>query len=163
MPRHVDSKKLPYSASELFDLVADVQRYPDFLPWVMGARVQSRADDLLVADLIVGFKIFREKFTSRVRLSRPTHIHVDYVNGPLKYLHNDWRFEEDTQGWTTIHFVVDFEFKSRLFETMVGALFSEAVKRMVNAFEARAISLYGLREAPLINSASATRTVSNLT
>jgi coenzyme Q-binding protein COQ10 len=142
MPRHFDSKLLPYRAEQMFDLVADVARYPEFLPWVVGARVRSKSDTQMVADLIVGFKMFRETFTSRVTLGCPERIDVDYVNGPLKYLHNHWRFEKNDDATCTIHFDVDFEFKNRLFETMVGALFSEAIRRMMAAFEKRAEALY---------------------
>jgi coenzyme Q-binding protein COQ10 len=160
MPKHFDSKRLPYRVEQLFDLVADVGSYPQFVPWIVGARVTSRSDTLLVADLIVGFKMFRERFTSKVKLDRPHVIHVDYVSGPLKYLHNEWRFEDHGDGSTTLHFEVDFEFRSRMFETLVGALFGEAVRRMVSAFEARAAALYGrpTPEPAGLSNASAPRT-----
>ncbi len=160
MPRHVEQRVLPYTREQLFDLVADVGSYPQFLPWVMGARIRSKTSDLLVADLMVGFKVFRETFTSKVTLERPNRIHVDYVNGPLKYLHNDWVFTDVGDGQTAIDFFVDFEFRNRLFESMAGAVFHEAVKRMVTAFEKRAIVVYGAGGAASsgINKSSATRT-----
>lgn len=168
MPRHVEQRVLPYSREQLFDLVADVGSYPQFLPWVAGARIRSRTPELLVADLVVGFKVFRETFTSKVTLDRPNRIHVDYINGPLKYLHNDWTFTDVTpesgEGGATaaprtaIDFFVDFEFKNRLFESMAGALFSEAVRRMVSAFERRAAELYGVGAAAEASKSSATRT-----
>lgn len=157
MPRHTDEKLLPYTPDQMFDLVADVRAYPQFLPWVVGSRVMSQSQDLITADLIVGFKVFRESFTSRVTLERPNHIHVDYVKGPLKHLYNDWRFEPVGAG-ARISFIVDFEFKNPLFERMVGGLFTEAVKRMVSAFEARADRLYKVGSASATSKASATRT-----
>lgn len=160
MPRHVEQRVLPYTREQLFDLVADVASYPQFLPWVIGARIRTKTPELLVADLMVGFKVFRETFTSKVTLERPGHIHVDYVNGPLKYLHNDWTFTEAGEGHTAIDFFVDFEFKNRLFESMAGAVFHEAVKRMVAAFEKRALAIYGAGGAASsgISKSSATRT-----
>lgn len=143
MPKHRETKFLPYPPEDVFDLVADVARYPEFLPWCEGARVGKRTDTTLVADLIIGFKVFRERFTSKVTLERPAHIHVDYVRGPLKYLYNDWRFSVTEDGGTRIDFVVDFEFKSRILERLVGSLFSEAARRMVGAFEKRANQVLG--------------------
>ncbi len=154
MPKHHDSRLLPYSQTQLFELVADVARYPEFLPWVIGARIQSRSETAMVADLIVGFKMFRERFTSKIILARPDTISVEYVSGPLKHLTNHWRFTPDAHG-TRIDFDVDFEFRSRLFETMVGALFSEAVKRMIHAFEKRASEIYASDKVDLSNSSAA--------
>jgi coenzyme Q-binding protein COQ10 len=143
MPKHAERRHLAYRPDQVYDLVADVGRYPEFLPWVIGARVASRNDREMVADLVIGFKMFRERFTSRVALDRPHHIHVDYVSGPLKFLHNDWKFLSNPDGTTTVEFRVDFQFKSRMFEAVVGALFTEAVHRMVSAFEKRAAAIYG--------------------
>jgi coenzyme Q-binding protein COQ10 len=151
MPKHRDTRLLPYTPEQLFDLVADVARYPDFLPWIIGARIQSRQQQLLVADLVVGFKMFRERFTSKVILERPNRITVDYVAGPLKHLSNHWSFTPEAGG-TRLNFEVDFEFRNRLFETMVGALFSDAVRRMIHAFEKRAHDLYGVDKADLSSS-----------
>ena len=143
MPRHAETRRLPYTPEQLFDLVADVARYDEFLPWVIGTRVTSRTDTMLVADLIVGFKMVREKFTSRVTFDRPSHLHVDYLSGPLKYLQNDWRFRP-APGGCDIDFSVDFEFKSRMFERLAGAFFGEAFRRMVASFEKRAREVYGV-------------------
>ena len=128
----------------MFDLVADVRRYPEFLPWVAAIRVRSESETELVADLSVGFRALRETFTSRVRLDRPAQIDVDYISGPLRHLHNHWKFQAHGSG-TKLDFAVDFEFKSRIFERLAGAFFHEAFKRMVTSFEARAEKLYGSR------------------
>lgn len=129
----------------MFELVADVQRYPEFLPWVAAVRPRQKADELTVWDMSVGFKSLRETFTSRVKLNRgqPGHIDVDYVSGPLKHLHNDWFFHPAPDGATRLEFSVDFEFKSKIFEKLAGAFFHEAFKHMVSSFEARAAKLYG--------------------
>ncbi len=145
MPRHSETRVLPWSPAEMFDLVADVKRYPEFLPWVVAVRPRQQEGDLAVWDMSVGFKSFRETFTSRVRLERPSHIDVDYVSGPLKHLRNDWYFHEASGGGTRIEFSVDFEFRSKIFERLAGAFFHEAFKRMVASFETRARKLYGSR------------------
>jgi coenzyme Q-binding protein COQ10 len=127
----------------MFDLVADVGRYQEFLPWVAATRIRSNTDRLMIADLVVGFRSLKETFTSRVEKQRPRHITVDYVEGPLKYLKNDWEFRPDGKGGTDIDFCVDFAFKSRLFETIAGQMFDRALRRMIAAFEERAHALYG--------------------
>ena len=154
MPQHAEIRHLPYTPEQMFDLVADVGSYQQFLPWVIGTRVRSKSDAALVADLVVGFKMLRETFTSRVTLERPRHVHVDYLEGPLKHLYNDWRFETATDGGTLVHFKVDFEFRSRVFETLAGAVFGDALRKMIGAFETRAQQLYGTG----ISSSSAQRT-----
>jgi len=126
----------------MFDLVADVGRYGEFLPWVAAVRVKSDGETEMVADLVVGFKALKERFTSRVAKDRPGHIHVDYLDGPLKYLKNDWTFEPDGEGGCLVGFNVDFEFKSRIFEMIAGQMFGTAIRKMVGAFEARAANLY---------------------
>ena len=143
MPRHSETKHLPYTPDQLFDLVADVARYDEFLPWVVAVRLRSSSETEAVADLVVGFNAFKERFTSRVLKQRPNRICVDYVEGPLKFLHNEWRFEPAPEGGTEVHFSVDFDFKSRLFETLAGAMFDRALRRMTDAFEQRAAVLYG--------------------
>ena len=143
MPRHTETRNLPYSPEQMFDLVADVKRYQEFLPWVAATRVRSDSANLMIADLVVGFKAIKETFTSRVTKQRPSTLAVDYIEGPLKYLHNSWRFEPDGKGGTDIHFCVDFAFKSRIFETLAGQMFDRALRRMIGAFEARAHELYG--------------------
>ncbi|HEX5183720.1 MAG TPA: type II toxin-antitoxin system RatA family toxin [Allosphingosinicella sp.] len=143
MPRHTETRSLPYTPEQLFDLVADVGRYPEFLPWVAATRIRSDSDTLMIADLVVGFSSLKETFTSRVAKERPSRIHVDYVDGPLKYLHNSWKFRPDGKGGTDVDFCVDFAFKSRLFESLAGRMFDRALRRMIHAFEARAHQLYG--------------------
>ena len=143
MPRHSETKRLPYTPQQMFELVADVANYDKFLPWVSAVRVRSNSDTEMVADLIVGFSAFKERFTSRVTKQRPTRILVDYIEGPLKYLKNEWRFEEAADGGTDVHFSVDFAFRSRLFESLAGAMFDRALRRMTSAFEERAAVLYG--------------------
>jgi len=142
MPRHEERRVLPYRPDQLFDLVADIEKYPQFLPWCVAARIRSRNDDLVIADLVIGFKMFRERFTSRVTLMRPDRIDVTYAEGPFKHLANHWRFLPHPVG-CEIDFFVEFEFRSHLFERLIGALFDEAVRRMVAAFETRAHKLYG--------------------
>lgn len=138
----------------MFDLVADVSHYPEFLPWVSAVRVRSNSDHEMIADLVVGFKSLRENFTSRVKKDKPTAISVDYVDGPLKFLSNDWRFIDRESGGCTVDFAVDFAFKSRIFETLAGQVFERALKKMTDAFVERAEVLYG--SAPGIKSSSAT-------
>ena len=134
---------MPYSAEQMFDLVADVGRYQEFLPWVVATRIRQRDERSILADLSVGFGPLRETFTSRVALDRPRSIDVDYVEGPLKRLHNSWRFNPDDKGGCLVDFMVDFTFRSRTFEAIAGRMFGEAVRKMVAAFEARAAALYG--------------------
>ncbi len=144
MPTHAEKKRLPYTPAEMFDLVADIEKYPEFLPWCVGTRIRSREGSLVVADMIIGYKMFRESFTSRVTLSKPDRIDVEYSDGPFRYLHNHWIFEPDGKG-TCIDFFVDFEFKSRILQAMIGVVSGEAVRIMVNAFERRAETVYGKR------------------
>ena len=143
MPKHSETRQLPYTPEQMFDLVADVARYPEFLPWVTAIRVRSNNDTQMVADMIVGFKGLRETFASRVDKQRPGHIRVDYLEGPLKYLHNDWKFRPDGQGGCLVDFCVDFAFKNRVFEMLAGQVFDRALRKMINAFEERAARLYG--------------------
>jgi coenzyme Q-binding protein COQ10 len=142
MPKHAETRHLPYSAEQMFDLVADVKRYPEFLPWVTAMRVRKDGPAETVADMIVGFKGLRETFTSRVEKHRPDSIHVEYVDGPLKYLRNDWRFRPEGEG-CAVDFQVDFAFKNRMFEMLAGQVFGTALRRMIGAFETRAAELYG--------------------
>ena len=138
---------MPYTPEQMFDLVADVKRYQEFLPWVAAVRVRSDSETLMIADLVVGFKSLKETFTSRVAKTRPTSIKVDYIEGPLKFLHNSWTFRPDGKGGTDIDFCVDFAFKSRIFESLAGQMFDRALRRMIGAFEDRARELYGPESA----------------
>jgi coenzyme Q-binding protein COQ10 len=144
MPRHSETKHLPYPPEQLFDLVADVAHYDEFLPWVVAVRIRSSSETETVADLVVGFNAFKERFTSKVKKQRPDRIEVDYIEGPLKYLHNEWRFESTPDGGTNLCFAVDFAFKSRIFEALAGQMFDRALRRMTGAFETRAAALYGI-------------------
>lgn len=146
MPKHSETRHLPYTAEQMFDLVADVRRYPEFLPWVSAMRVRQDSETETVADMIVGFKGLRETFTSRVEKSPPERISVDYVDGPLKYLRNDWRFRPEPGG-CAVDFSVDFAFKNRVFEMLAGQVFGTALRRMIGAFETRAAALYGAGSA----------------
>ena len=147
MPRHSETRHLPYTPEQLFALVADVASYDEFLPWVVAVRVRSSSEEETVADLIVGFSAFKERFTSRVLKDRPERITVDYVEGPLKYLHNEWRFERAPDGGTNVHFSVDFAFRNRLFESLAGQMFDRALRKMIGAFEQRAAVLYGISKS----------------
>jgi len=142
MPTHAEKRVLPYRPDQLFDLVADVEKYPEFLPWCIGARIRRRRSNIIVADLVIGFKMIRERFTSEVRLNREElHIDVRYLDGPFRYLNNHWAFYDHEDG-TLVDFYVDFEFRTRFLQRVMEPLFNEAVKRMVKAFETRAGTLY---------------------
>jgi coenzyme Q-binding protein COQ10 len=143
MAKYAERRLLPYTPEQLFDLVADIERYPEFLPWCIGARIRERRAGELNADLVIGFKVYRERFTSHVVLSPPGQIHVTYSDGPFRYLQNEWKFEPGPNGGCVIDFYVDFEFKSKMLQKLIEVLFSEAVRRMVAAFEGRARKLYG--------------------
>jgi coenzyme Q-binding protein COQ10 len=142
MPRHSETRFLPYTPEQMFDLVADIERYPEFLPWCVGMRVRERRDDVILADLMVGFKMIREKFTSKVTLQRPSRIDVVYIDGPFKHMENHWLFKPH-DGGCMVEFFIDFEFRSRMLRLVMEPLFHEAVRRMVGAFETRAARLYG--------------------
>ncbi len=143
MTTHAEKRNLPYTPQQLFDLVADVGCYPDFLPWCLSCRIKKQQDNVIYADLVIGYKMIREKFGSKVTLTSPSHIHVEYLSGPMKYLSNHWKFIEEEDGSCTIDFFVDFEFKNRILQNLMGVFFGEVVRRMVGAFEDRAKELYG--------------------
>jgi coenzyme Q-binding protein COQ10 len=157
MPTHAEHRYLPYGQKELFELVAAVERYPEFLPWCTAARITRRSGNVFDADLIVRFKVFQERFVSKVTLHPPALIDVAYVNGPFRYLNNHWRFIEAEDGGCTIDFCVDFEFRSKVLQKLIGLLFNEAVSRMVAAFETRARQLYGERAQPPVSEAEPVR------
>ncbi len=142
MPSHAEKRVLPYSAEQVYGLVADIEKYPEFLPWCLAARHLRREGDVVWSEMIIGFKFVRERFTSKVTLS-PLRIDVEYIDGPLKHLQNHWIFKDLPDGRCEIDFYVDFEFRSRVLQKLIGALFHEAISRMVRAFEARAKDLYG--------------------
>jgi coenzyme Q-binding protein COQ10 len=142
MPTHAEQRIVPYTPEQMYALVADIERYPEFLPWCVAARIRERRADFVSADLVIGFKVFRERFTSNVTLSPPDRIDVTYAEGPFRYLNNHWSFER-VPGGCRIEFFVDFEFKSRVLQKVIEVLFGEAVRRMVAAFDGRAHQLYG--------------------
>ncbi|MFT8850673.1 type II toxin-antitoxin system RatA family toxin [Acetobacter orientalis] len=146
MPKHAEKRVLAYQPEQIFDLVADVARYPEFLPWCASAQVRSRTATELVADLTVGFGPFRESFTSCVTLDRPTYITVRYERGPFRYLKNIWKFTPDPKG-CLVEFYVDFEFRSKILQAAIGVVFGEAVRLMVSAFIKRAKDIYGAPQA----------------
>ena len=146
MPTHAEKRRLPHSPEQMFDLVSDVEKYPEFLPWCVATRIRSRDEngETITADMVIGYKMFRERFTSKVVLDRPGMcIDVAYSEGPFRYLNNHWLFLEDGDG-TIVDFYVDFEFRSKLLQKLIGVVFNEAVKIMVHAFEKRALKIYGL-------------------
>lgn len=141
MPTHHETRFLPQTADQLFDLVSDVEDYPNFLPWCVALRVTGNQDNIIRADMVVGFKMIREKFTSKVTLTPKERIDVEYLDGPFRYLENRWLFIEK-EGGCEIDFFIDFEFRSRLLQKIMEPLFHEAVRRMVRAFEKRAAERY---------------------
>lgn len=148
MPAIHQTRDVPYKADEMFDLVADVGRYPEFLPWCAGARIKRREmegeNEVLVADLIIAYKVFREQFTSRVVLDGVARkIDVHYVQGPFRHLTNKWEFEPLPEGGSRIHFFLDFEFRSATFQALINGVFSKAFARMMQAFIDRADAIHG--------------------
>ena len=143
MPTHAEQRVVPYRPDQMFDLVADVDRYPEFLPWCVGSRIRERTEEVIMADLIIGYKMIRERFTSRVETQRSENrIGVSYADGPFRYLNNTWEFKPHEDG-CLVDFYVDFEFKNRMLQRIMGLFLNEAVRRMVVAFENRADALYG--------------------
>ncbi len=147
MPRHSETRIMPYTAAQMYDLVADVAKYPEFIPWCSAARIRSRTPkgpaEVMEADLVISFKVFRERFGSRVTL-RPddTEIDTEYLDGPFKYMQSTWGFK-DVGGGCEVSFFVDFEFKNAILQGVIGVVFNEAMQRIVRAFERRAGDLYG--------------------
>ena len=148
MPGSRETRRLPYSCEQMFDLVADVGRYGEFLPWVVATRVRSDTEQEMTADMLVGFKAIREKFTSRVTKDRPNRIDVHYLDGPLRGLDNSWVFRPTEDGGCEIDFCVQFTFRNAVFEALAGQYFDRAFRKMVEAFEKRADDLYGREQAP---------------
>ena len=146
MPGIQETRRLPYSCEQMFDMVADVARYGEFLPWVVATRVRSNSETEMVADMLVGFKALREKFTSRVVKERPHSITVHYMDGPMRDLDNRWLFRPTEDGGCELDFAVDFTFRNALFQSLAGQYFDKAFRKMVAAFETRAAVLYGVAE-----------------
>lgn len=145
MTTHAEKRNLPYTPEQLFALVASVEKYPEFLPWCISSKITRQdAPNIFYADLVIGLKMIREKFGSKVTLYEDTnHIYVEYLSGPMKYLSNHWKFTREEDGSCTIDFFVDFEFKNKVLQGIMGVFFNETVQRMVQAFENRAKELYG--------------------
>ncbi|MFN3644598.1 MAG: type II toxin-antitoxin system RatA family toxin [Gemmobacter sp.] len=148
MPTHRETKRLPWSAAEMYALVADVERYPEFLPWCAAARVRTRRPvgdgaELMEADLVISFKVFREKFGSRVILwPERRRIETEYIDGPFRHMRSTWDFRDLDGGGCEVEFFVDFEFRNAILQGIVGIVFNEAMQRIVRAFEARAAALH---------------------
>lgn len=145
MLSHFEQKHLPYSREQMFDLVAAVDQYKEFAPWCVASRINKReSESVFYADLVVGYKVFREKFSSKVILDKPNEISIEYQQGPLKNLKNHWIFKEVENGSCVIDFSVEFEFKNVALQGLANMFFNEVVKRMIDAFEARAQEIYGV-------------------
>ena len=144
---------MPYSAEQMFDLVADVGRYPEFLPWIAATRVRSDDGREMIADMLVGFKNLREKFTSRVEKVRPERVQVHYVDGPMRDLDNVWLFRPIDDQSCEVDFSVSFSFRNALFEKLAGQYVDRAFRKMVAAFEERAEALYGSSNSSAISAA----------
>ncbi|NRB33905.1 MAG: type II toxin-antitoxin system RatA family toxin [Rhodobacteraceae bacterium] len=148
MPTHSETKRLPYTAQQMYDLVADVAKYPQFLPWCAAARIRQtyQAGDARVmeADLVISFKVFRERFGSRVTLyPDDKKLVTEYLDGPFRYMRSDWAFADAEGGGCDVSFFVDFEFKNAVLQGIIGVVFNDAMQRIVRAFERRAAELYG--------------------
>ena len=140
--KHIESRILKHEPLNLFNLVSDVKKYPEFLPWCLGARVKNFSEYKLDADLIIGFKIYKEVYSSQILLDYTNYkITVDYKDGPFQHLNNYWIFKDNPEG-CEVEFMVDFKFKSNFLQSIMETLFTEAVLRMVKAFENRADQLY---------------------
>jgi len=148
MPKYETKRTVGHTPEQMFALVADVERYPEFLPLCEALSVRSRRErdgrTILVADMTVGYKAIRETFTSQVHL-KPDELTIDvkYLDGPFRYLTNEWRFEPDHNGGAVVHFYIDYEFKSRVLGALMGAMFDRAFRMFADAFEKRAGIIYG--------------------
>lgn len=147
MPTHSETRTLPYTAQQMYDLVADVAKYPEFIPWCAAARIRSVTPqgetEVMAADLVISFKVFRERFGSKVVLHpKERKIDTDYIDGPFRHMHSTWAFR-DADGGCEVDFFVDFEFKNAILQSVIGVVFNDAMLRIVRAFERRAQALYG--------------------
>lgn len=157
MPTHTENLIVPYSAAQMFELVADIEQYPKFLPWCVGMRVRDRGligeFETVTADMLVAFKALREQFTSEVTLNTENNrIDIRYIDGPFRHLKNRWQFIPQSSGGCAIDFFIDFEFKSRSLRFVMNKVFGRAVAKMVSAFEQRAHALYGTKQAGTVSS-----------
>lgn len=153
MPSHRETQILPYSPRQMFELVADVEKYPQFLPWCRAARVLENEPGSMLAELIIAFKHLSERYTSRVLLQPPAGEHaacaikVNMTEGPFHHLVNEWDFIPTASGGTQINFFIDFEFRSKFLGALIGGLFNDATEKMMSAFRVRAENLYGKKAA----------------
>jgi coenzyme Q-binding protein COQ10 len=149
MPQFSSKRRVPHSAGDMFDLVADIEKYPQFVPLCESLRVKSRTPkgagpEIVVADMTVAYKVVREKFTSRVTLDRAKlTILVEYLDGPFKRMENRWRFREISEKLCEVEFFIEYEFRSRMLAMLMGAMFEAAFRRFAAAFEKRADEVYG--------------------
>ncbi len=147
MPRHREKRVLSYAPEQIYALVADVERYPEFLPWTAAARIRARRSlpggrEEVLADLVISFRVFRERFGSRVLLDPARgRIDTEYLDGPFRYLRSWWQVSPHRAG-CEVEFFVDFEFRSPVLQKLIGLVFAQAMQRVVRAFEARARELY---------------------
>ena len=142
MKTHSEKRHLSHTPEQMFELVSDIEKYPEFLPWCISCRIQTSVENEILADMVIGYKMFRERFTSKVTLTEPERIDVAYSEGPFKFLNNHWIFLREPDGSCTIDFFVEFEFRSRLMQRIIGSVFNEAVRIMVHSFEKRANLIY---------------------
>ncbi len=150
MPTHHEHRHMPYTAAQIFDLVADVARYPEFLPWTAAARIRARRQiaggEEIEADLVISFKVFRERFGSRVQLYPDAgRIDTTYLDGPFRYMISHWHVADAEDGGCIVDFHVDFEFRNPVLQKLIGVVFDQAMRRVVGAFEKRAAALYGVK------------------
>ena len=150
MKKHREKKIVRYSAEQIFDLVTDVEKYPEFIPWCESLSITRQWEedgvDYMDASMTVSFKIHRETVHTRVTMKRdPLEVVVDYLDGPFKHLHNVWKFADRPRGGSEIDFYIEFEIRSRILQTAMNVVFGEAVRRMVGAFDDRAHQVYGSR------------------
>jgi coenzyme Q-binding protein COQ10 len=146
MPTYSEIRPSPYKPEQLFQMVMDIERYPQFLPWCRAARILEQTPEFMVGELVVSFKQLTERYTSKItpiRGGRIPEIHVELVRGPFKKLSNHWKFEPRDDGGSNIHFFIEFEFKTKLLDHLIGAFFGKAQEKMVHAFTDRADKLYG--------------------
>ena len=148
MQTHAEKKHLPHTQEQMFKLVSDIDKYPEFLPWCISTRIRCREGNELLAEMVIGYKVFREGFTSRVILTEPERIDVTFSRGPFKFLNNRWIFSPETDGTCTVDFFVEFELRSNLMQKLIGLVFNEAVKKMVHSFEERAYFVYSSNNRP---------------
>ncbi|WP_032112098.1 type II toxin-antitoxin system RatA family toxin [Candidatus Paracaedibacter symbiosus] len=142
MPTHAEKRILPYQVEQIFDLVADVEKYPEFLPWILSANIISREPQKFIADLEIGYKLIRTTYRSEVVLTPHQSIDINYINGPFQYLHNHWNFQQRDDKLMELDFFIDFEFQASYLQVVLQSAFGEVVKRMIQAFEKRAAAIY---------------------